>query len=115
MNIPEITSCGFSGTRYFSMMNPWIDFVVVSPTNFQPAIEAAIEDAFNDYWNEDFETYGDALEHYLRMGGYPFMIFYHDGEDTSAEYEKDWELFLNQLRFLLIDEMKVIGALPHYA
>lgn len=93
---------GMCGFRHFSMMNPWIDFVVLVPESFKSVARTAILGAMESYWDFEYECYGDAVEDLLFQNGIPFVIFYHDSEDLSDEYEEAWELAISMFEYEVI-------------
>lgn len=96
-SFPTINAVGKSIVRHYSITNPWIDFVViVEPCDVNDA-EIAIDAAMDEFWDGDFETYGDAVEHRLRNAGIKYEIVYHDPYDESDEYEVAWEDYLDGL------------------
>ena len=94
---PTVSSVGKSIVRYFSIINPWIDFIVIVNPNSARRAESTLDTAMNEYWESDFEAYGDIVEHYLRNANIQYEIVYHDPYDESDDYEKAWEAYLDSL------------------
>ena len=84
---------GMKAVRHFSLMNPWIDFVVVVPEGFEDQTMAVVKNAMDMFWDFEYETYGDAVECELALADIPFEIR-HIPWDSKADVaidEKDWE------------------------
>lgn len=101
-NWPGFSCVGLSGVRYFSIMNPWIDFVVLFDDSQYTSgtISGAIHDSMALFWEGDtYECYGDALYDNMRneWGVQHFMILFHDSENESEEYEEAWEKWLGHI------------------
>ncbi len=97
--LPFFTSSGFSAVRYYSIMNPWLDFIVVfDEKKYQPqTIAGHIMSAMNEYWESDDLCYGDLLEiRFKENNVIDYMIIYHDDDDESPEYENAWESWLKR-------------------
>ena len=109
MNIPDVTSKGFCGIRYCSMMNPWIDFVVIVPTAIVSNALASIQNGMETYWQGEDEAYGDCIRRNLNDLNQPYMIFYHDSDDLSDEYRLQWEAFVNQIRFVVCEDFMIVN------
>lgn len=91
---PVIENNNFSVLHYASDLNPWIDFLIfVKPEDLEKAI-VSVQTAMDDYWNEKFNTYGDALHYHMDV---PYFIIYHDSEDTSESYEDIWWQMINDI------------------
>lgn len=86
--------------RYFSVTNPWVDFIVVVDPKDTEKADEAIKTAMIKFWNEDnYEPYGDILERKLTESEIEYQVIYHDSDDISSEYEEAWEhyvIYLNQ-------------------
>lgn len=96
-NFPIINAVGKSIVRRFSIMNPWIDFVVVVEPDDVAETEITLDTAMDEYWESDFEAYGDVVERHLGIAGIKYEIVYHDPYDESDEYEMAWETYLDSL------------------
>ena len=97
---PDISCPGMSGLRYYSDLNPWIDFVVLFDAEKydRQLVTALIDDAAAFFWDDDESCYGDVVEQYLRQGGVDsFVMLYHDSFDESWEYEQAWEEHIRRL------------------
>lgn len=95
----QISCAGMAGFRHFSIMNPWLDFVVLTPKNYAEAARNIIHEAMDAYWDYEYECYGDAIEGLFIKYVVPFVIVFHDSEDESAEYEAEWEKLISQLNY----------------
>jgi len=97
---PHLSCMGFCGERFFSQMNPWIDFVVLyDPSEYDRGyICKTVEKALDAFWDGEYECYGDAVEVELMSAGIvKYMMVYHDSEDESAEYEEQWEKWIKDI------------------
>lgn len=93
MNFPDFSTKEVVGLRFFSSINPWLDFVVFVRKSSVKKTAIEIMAAMNTFWEgKVYETYGDALEHTITD---PCLILYHDSEDASQEYEEKWERLLD--------------------
>ena len=82
--------------RYFSIVNPWIDFVVTVNESDSAKATGAIYDGIEAFC-EDGDSgwcYGDYVETALTNADITYDIMYHDSEDMSDEYEEKWEASL---------------------
>lgn len=100
MNKVGLSALNQVGTRYYSTMNPWIDFAVYAPKNAVPHITKRIREAMNAYWEGEFDTYGDALEHALRNT--VVFIVYHDADNEDDAYEAAWEAMLAETEIAVV-------------
>lgn len=91
--LPDVSNKGFVALRYFSDMNTWIDFVIFVRKSDIKTVDKQVSQAFDDYWDEKFECYGDALDHYIKCDN---IIIYYNG-DESDEYEEAWENMLKKI------------------
>lgn len=75
--------------RRWSEMNPWIDFTVIVQEEDEALAEYAICEAYDLYWDEEFECYGDALYDCLnrRIGEDGYTITFID--DIGDNYDGD--------------------------
>lgn len=78
--------------RWFSITNPWMDFIVQVPDKYEDDAITTILDAMDEYWEDgEYECYGDVVECSLDEMGIPHNVSYHDPDDESDEYEDKWE------------------------
>ena len=91
---PIITS-GKSIVRYFSSMNPWVDFVVLVDSEKLDMAKSIVKRSMDEYWNSDSEAYGDVVERALNAEGIDYTIIYHDSFEESDEYETIWNAYLD--------------------
>ena len=78
--------------RKWSVMNPWIDFTVFVPADKEEEAEEAIAKAYDAYWDEEYEAYGDAVWDTLRHVVHdPVIIYISDFEDYDEEAEDSFE------------------------
>lgn len=90
MNFPSISTKGLVGIRYFSDINPWIDFVVFVKKEAVRTTAREIAEAMDEFWLgiDNCECYGDIVERNISSN---CLIIFHDDEDESWEYEEAWE------------------------
>lgn len=64
--------------RVFSTMNDWIDCVfIVEEKDIKRAI-TVLEEAYDDFWEQDTMAYGDMLEDALNKAEIEYEAFYTD-------------------------------------
>lgn len=90
---------GISAIRYFSFMNEFLDFVVTVPDAFVEAACTIIKFALDQFWDDEYETYGDALETELAYADIPFEIHYLPWDDKGdcPVDEQAWESWIEEL------------------
>ena len=92
------TSCiGMSGVRYFSLMNPWLDFIVIVNLHDLEKTKAVVRASMDEYWKQDDEPYGDIVERNLAKEQIPAFIMYHSTDDESDLYEEHWGTIVNYI------------------
>lgn len=90
---------GMKSIRYLSFMNEWLDFVVIVPDDFVEDACKIIKDALDQFWDDQYETYGDAVETELAFADIPFEIHYMPWNDKGncPVDEKAWESWIEEL------------------
>lgn len=90
---------GTKSIRYFSFMNEWLDFVVIVPDGFVDDACKVIKGAMDQFWDDQYETYGDAVETELALADIPFEIHYMpwDYKKDCAVDEAAWEKWIEEL------------------
>lgn len=94
-----MSATGISAIRYFSFMNEWLDFVVTVPDDFVESASQIIKDALDQFWDDQYETYGDAVETELAYADIPFemkSIPWDDKRDCPVD-EQAWESWIEEL------------------
>ncbi len=88
MSISNHHSC----IHYSSFENPWIDFYVIVPLEYEELAASIIVRAMTDIWDGDHqdECCGDLLECYLSKQNIPYIILYNSVYEEDAEYEEWW-------------------------
>ena len=94
----EVVGCGFVGLRWYSIMNPWLDFVVFVREEESTKATNIITKAMDDYWESDNEAYGDLVEFRLKKANIPFWILYYPADDDAGdmwaeEFEEALEMY----------------------
>lgn len=91
---------GMKAIRWFSVMNPFIDFVVVVPAEFHDEAVEVIRKAMDMFWEDEYEAYGDAVENELALADVPFEIRYIPWDDKADEAvdEAAWEKWIDEIR-----------------
>lgn len=97
MEFPTVEANGMYGFRFYSNMNPWIDFVVLVPRTIKDSAYVILRHAIEAYWNDIYECYGDAIEDKLDKREIPYVVIYHDSNNISDEYEHRWEAMVENL------------------
>ena len=75
--------------RYYSMMNPWIDFAILTFEDFADKARDAINAGLDLYWGEEGEDlcYMDAIALKLMEAGVPFYDICLEDEDENELWE----------------------------
>lgn len=93
----DCSNNGFSSVRYYSWVNPWIDFIVLVQSSFEDRALEIVRNAMDEYWESDDMCYGDVVERWLLVSKIPYMIFYHSEEKQDEAYESEWERLIQKL------------------
>lgn len=89
---------GMTGLRYFSFMNPWIDYLVIVLNDDVSRATETIQKAMDMYWDEEYECYGDAVECQLMENKIPYFIQYIPWDhENDCELGIDWEWYLKEI------------------
>ena len=64
---------------------------------FLDDVQKIVRESMEEYWLDDDLCYGDIVENKLNHAGIPYLVFYHNADDESEEYEEEWEAFINSL------------------
>lgn len=91
----------FEGIRYESLENPWIDFIVVVKKEDLEKAKRVILDAVDEYWNSEWECYGNCVENRLKYEQIKYFMFYYDDENTDEQYDLFWENFAENIGFAM--------------
>ena len=100
-----IKQCGnLSAARWHSELNPWIDVVVICPSDEIDDAMRAIIRAMRQFWNPSAEAdadrpYGDLINQYLNDACVNVIVlnfFDHDREDDGI-YNEYWEEYIQNL------------------
>lgn len=84
--------------RYYSMMNPWIDFCVVCKVEDSETAKNAILKGMDDFWKGEYFPFDDMVTSCLNDAEIGYQIFYADLERDDDEddiYEYMVSLFSN--------------------
>ena len=77
--------------RYYSEMNPRIDFAILTFEDFADKARTAITEAMNRFWSDEEPhlCYGDYVGAMLIIAGVPFydIFFNEDAEDDPNLWE----------------------------
>ena len=82
--------------RYFSEMNPWVDFVIVTFEGYADVAKQTIIEAMDYFWTNDGTTdvcYGDEVSLRLMAAGIPFYDIHCEDADTNEL----WEALMKEL------------------
>lgn len=84
--------------RYFSDLNPWIDFVVFVPANQSGQAVDAIRRGIDDFFSDDNQSpYGQCVEIALNDAGVSYLIDYYDCNDDDAG--EAWENYIDNVEW----------------
>lgn len=81
--------------HYGSIMNPWMDCLIFVPKKHVDAAFKAIKKGDDNFWNYQFEAYGDCLEAALREAMVPYEIQY--AETTEDSTTEKWDEYVATL------------------
>ena len=96
-------SSNYVGIRYFSEMNPWIDFVVFVAEKSKDIVKDCIMRTMDAFWDNDYECYGNLLLYNLSKSGLKCDDYY------ILHYDED--LFENLVRLIPADQHEDAGSL----
>lgn len=96
-NFPAVKTAGKAIVRYFSELNPWLDFVVIVAPGKQARVMRILSKEMDEYWDQDDLCYGDMVEDALKKAHIRYEIVYHDNNREDQEYEDAWEEYLRTL------------------
>ena len=94
----EILSGNLGSVQYFSMTNPWIDFIILVEADNVNMSARVVDKCMDEYWDSDDLCYGDIVEGALDSLRLPYTIIYHDADETDGIYESLWENILDSIR-----------------
>lgn len=94
--------------RVTSLMNPWIDCLVLGDEAILKNCVSSVRDGMECYYRENNLCYGDAIRESIEANGYvygrDFYISYaeltDDGCDTTDQWN-DYMEYLNSIGFLI--------------
>lgn len=91
---PAVNPDRVIGLRWFSIMNPWMDCLVLTQERYREDAAEAIETGIDEFWEESSLCYGDCIELSLAKKNIPFVIEYEDEHVYSSD--EKWEEHLEQ-------------------
>lgn len=97
MFLPDISADKFTAIRYYSELNPWIDFVVFVEKDREDEAMEKLQMAIDAYWDGHFECYGDAVHDILHEAKIPYILSSHDPDDESDEYSWWWRVHMARI------------------
>ena len=74
-----------------SIMNPWIDCVVFVPPAYVQFAKELCELGMNDFWDSEFEAYGDCLEFRLQDEDVPHEIVFGELNWDESNTTEEWD------------------------
>lgn len=86
--------------RYFSFMNEWLDFVVFVPVHLVETAKKNIRDGLDMFWDDEYETFGDAVTAELEAADVPYLLVYMPWDyknDCADSSTLDWEPWLDSI------------------
>lgn len=86
--------------RYFSFMNDFLDFVVFVPEHQAEEAAQKIQQALDKFWDDEYETYGDAVYGELEPADIPFVMVaqpWDDMNDCPDKLVMDYEKWAEDL------------------
>lgn len=87
----EANLTGLRVIRYYSVMNPWLDFLVaVAPNDFDRA-KQAIASGIEHFWDDNDICFGDAVTMELQEDGIFFYICYADLTEDRMNTTDEWD------------------------
>lgn len=94
-----MTLSGMKAIRYFSWMNDFLNFTVIVPEKQADEAVELIKKALDMYWDDEYETYGDAVYGELNGAGIPFFMIgqpWNDKSDCPDTSVMDYEKWLDE-------------------
>lgn len=91
---------GMTAIRWFSSMNDFIDCLVFVPEQLKHTAFEAMTKARDDFWEYQFETYGDCVINAMNESGVPYTALFlpWDHETDGPEIDSDaWERMIAEL------------------
>lgn len=85
---------GMVAVRWFSYTNEWIDCVVMVPDHCKEQAETAMRSACDKFWDDEYETVGDAVCCEFDKTGIPYTAILYPWDyrnDGPLLEEKVWE------------------------
>ena len=80
--------------RWFSVLNEWMDFLVLVPAWAKEVATEAIYAGMSEFWDNDCLCYGDCVDDALMERGVPYFCDYLD----ESRYTQDsWERHVGSL------------------
>lgn len=76
--------------RYYSEMNPWMDFCVVCKEEDSETVRKAIIQGMDYFWDGQYVPFGDCVEQSIEDAKVEYSIIYADldyDNDTDVIYE----------------------------
>ena len=87
----ETNLTGLRVIRYYSVMNPWLDFLIaVAPNDFDRA-KQAIASGIELFGDDNDICFGDAVTMKLREAGIFFYICYADLTEDRMDTTDEWD------------------------
>lgn len=68
-----------------SDMNEWMDCIFLVSKEDEKAARVVLEKAFDEFWDQENECYGDWLESKMKEAGLSFEAFYTANETQGGD------------------------------
>ena len=94
-----MTLSGMKAIHYFSLMNEFLDFLVIVSEKQADQAAELVRKALDMFWDDQYETYGDAVYGELSGAGIPFFMIgqpWNDECDCPDKSVLDYEMWLNE-------------------
>lgn len=101
LGINSISVSGMTPIRWFSVMNPDMDFVVFVPDLVKDQAFQIIKTTMAEWWISGVDGYGDAVERALEKANIPFFALYPETEEnkTQCTTVEAWDNWVDKLEY----------------
>lgn len=91
----------FSGIRWFSELNPWMDCIVIVQKEDAEKAMFVMKKAIDKIWDEEgpYETYGDIIEkNFFDSGIDIHWSLFYDADQEDDKYSDIWEKLVETIQ-----------------
>lgn len=94
-----MTLSGMKAIHYFSLLNDFLDFLVIVTEKQADQAAELVQKALDMFWDDQYETYGDAIDGELSEAGIPFFMIaqpWDEKNDCPDKSVLDYEMWLDE-------------------